>query len=71
MSDKEKREQDFCRCEYNELNESEPMMKPRKSKRRCQKWVVTFVSMTECVGNLITEHMASGVKLAGQVFRLF
>jgi len=46
VSDKVKNgSNDFCRYEYNELNASEPMMKPRKGKRRCQKWVVTFVSM--------------------------
>ena len=41
-------------------------MKPRKRKRSCQKWVVTTAS----VGYLITEHMATEVKLVGLVFRL-
>ena len=51
-------------------DESEPMMKPHKRKRSFQKWVVTFVPITACVGNLSTEHMATGVKLAGLLFRL-
>jgi hypothetical protein len=63
-------ENDFRRCEYVELNESEPMMKPRKGDRRCQKQTATWVTATECTGNLITGYTASGVKLARQVFRL-
>jgi hypothetical protein len=61
---------DFCRCEYRELNASEPMKKPRKGKRRCQKQIATSVTATECTGNLIIGYAASGVKLARQVFRL-
>ena len=30
-----------------ELNESEPMMKPRKEARRCRKQVATFVSASK------------------------
>lgn len=48
----------------------ELMIKLRKRKRSCQEWVVTLLSITFCVGNVITEHMATGVKLAGHVFRL-
>ena len=72
VSDKVKNgSNDFCRYGYNELNASEPMTKPRKGNRRCQKWIVTVVSTTKCTGNLITGYTASGVKLAGHVSRLF
>jgi len=47
------------------------MTKPRKRKRRCQKWVVTFVSMTKCIGHLITGYTVSGVKLATHNHRLY
>ena len=70
VSDKEKRKDNNRRCEYIELNASEPMLKFRKSNRRCQNQASTPASETECTGYLITGYAASGIKLARQVFRL-
>jgi hypothetical protein len=69
VNDKEKREGRFPQVRIHELNASEPMMKPRKGKRRCQKQTATWVTATECTGNLIIGYTASGVKLARHVFR--
>ena len=62
-----------------ELNESEPMMKPRKGNRSYQKQAVTFVlakgscfskDVINVSDDLISGYMITGVKLARTVHRL-